>query len=405
MIHQAPAGARDLLPLEVAQKSWINDRLQDVFQRWGYKRIVTSTIEWVDTLMAGGAINPSTVIQLQNTSEGRLGLRPELTASIARAAVNRLTNQTIQRLCYRANVFRNPPQGHHGRQLEFYQAGVELLFTDGVLADAEILLLLANCLQSLGVESWQLLLGDAGLTRSLLRVFPNDLRPEILKCIANLDRVTLENLPLENDLKVRALTVFDLRGNPLEVLEKVTQLDLDEQGIKAVNHLQSVIDLVNYNDEQKIPIILDLSLIQPFDYYTGITFSAVSSMDNKPYVLGQGGRYNQLLSLYHPQKKSSPGIGFTFNIEDLHNCLLNTPHLPKTTPPSDWLVIAKNPHSAKQAFDYAQKLRTSKEVVRVEIDLEFRSVEEIKKYAQNEGILSLAWVDENGECTIEHLSI
>ena len=39
MIHQAPAGARDLLPLEVTQKSWINDRLQEVFQRWGYKRI------------------------------------------------------------------------------------------------------------------------------------------------------------------------------------------------------------------------------------------------------------------------------------------------------------------------------------------------------------------------------
>lgn len=403
MIHQAPAGARDLLPLEVAQKSWINDRLQDVFQRWGYKRIVTSTIEWVDTLMAGGAIDPSTVIQLQNTSEGRLGLRPELTVSIARAAVNRLTNQTIQRLCYRANVFRNPPQGHHGRQLEFYQAGVELLFTDGVLADGEILLLLANCLQSLGVESWQLLLGDAGLTRNLLQGFPVNLQPEILKCIANLDRVTLENLPLESDLKTKALQVFDLRGNPLEVLEKVSKLDLDEQGISAVNHLKSLIDLVNHNHNNKLSIILDLSLIQTFDYYTGITFSAVSLKDNKPYILAQGGRYNQLLQLYHPQKKSSPGIGFSFNIEDLHSCLLNTPNLPKITPPSDWLVIPKNSASTKQAFDYAQQLRSSENLMRVEIDLEFRTPDNIRKYAENEGILNLAWIDENGQVSIEQL--
>ena len=40
-IHHPPAGARDLLPLEVAQKCWINDRIQEVFQRWGYQRIVT----------------------------------------------------------------------------------------------------------------------------------------------------------------------------------------------------------------------------------------------------------------------------------------------------------------------------------------------------------------------------
>ncbi|MBL1210559.1 ATP phosphoribosyltransferase regulatory subunit [Geminocystis sp. GBBB08] len=404
MIHQAPAGARDLLPLEVAQKSWINDRLQEVFQRWGYKRIVTSTIEWVDTLMAGGAIQPSTVIQLQNIGEGRLGLRPELTASIARAAVNRLTTKTIQRLCYRANVFRNPPQGHHGRQLEFYQAGVELLFTDGVLADAETLLLLTDCLEYLGVESWQLLLGDAGLTRSLLTVFPDHLQSDILNCIANLDRVTLENLPLESELKNRALLVFDLRGNPLEVLEKVTKLELDDNGKKSVNHLQSLIELVNYNSEKILPITLDLSLIQTFNYYTGIVFEAVSITENKSYVLGQGGRYNQLLSLYHPQKQIYPGIGFSFNIEDLHSCLLNSPNLPKITPPSDWLVIPESSSAVKQAFNYAQKLRkNSEKIVKVEIDLESRTPEEIKNYAKNEGILSLAWISENGTINIENL--
>jgi ATP phosphoribosyltransferase regulatory subunit len=101
------------------------------------------------------------VIQLQNNFSKPLGLRPELTASIARAVVTRMGNNTFpQRLCYRANVFRNPPQGHHGRQLEFYQAGVELLFAPGVLADGEILLLLANSLKELGIKNWSLILGE-----------------------------------------------------------------------------------------------------------------------------------------------------------------------------------------------------------------------------------------------------
>ena len=69
MIYQPPAGARDLLPLEVAQKAWINDRLQQIFQQWGYQRIVTSTQELLDTLTAGGAIDPATVIQLRDNSQ------------------------------------------------------------------------------------------------------------------------------------------------------------------------------------------------------------------------------------------------------------------------------------------------------------------------------------------------
>lgn len=401
MIHQAPAGARDLLPLEVAQKSWINDCLQKVFQRWGYKRIVTSTIEWVETLTAGGAIEASTVIQLQNVNEGRLGLRPELTASIARAAVNRFSDSKIQRLCYRANVFRNPPEGYHGRQLEFYQAGVELLFVNGILADAEILLLLADCLNTLGIKDWQLLIGDAGLTRSLLNIFPETLRHKILDCIANLDRVSLDKLELEEDLKTRALQLFDLRGNPLDVLAKVSQLNLTETEEKAVNHLKYLMELINNSSDNKFPVILDLSLIQTFNYYTGIVFDVVSFNENKPHVLGQGGRYNQLLGIYHPQQKTYPGIGFSLNIEDLHSCLLNSPHLPKTNPPSDWLVIPEIPEAAENAFAYAQTLRNSENVVRVELDLQSRKREQIIEYAQQENIIHLAWISADGSPTIE----
>ncbi|MBE9221140.1 ATP phosphoribosyltransferase regulatory subunit [Cyanobacterium stanieri LEGE 03274] len=401
MLHQAPAGARDLLPLEVAQKSWINDRLQQVFQNWGYKRIVTSTIQWLDTLMAGGAIKPTTVIPLQNIGEGNLALRPELTASIARAAVTRMQNDTVQRLCYRANVFRNSAEGHHGKQLEFYQAGVELLFTDGLLADGETILLVANCLERLGIQEWQLLLGDAGLTKGLLSQFPSHLRGDILNCLANLDRVALEGLKLDGDLKVKALELFDLRGNAQQVLSRVSSLDIDGDTRKAVKHLEDLLELVNHSYGKPLPIVLDLSLVQTFDYYTGIVFEVVGFSDSQPRVLGQGGRYNQLLGLYHPQKEDYPGIGFSFNIEDLHSCLLSGANLPKTTPPSDWLVIPENSEAAKMALDYAQRLRHSEHIVRVELELQYRSAEQIRLYAEDEGIKYLAWIGADGMPKIE----
>lgn len=402
MIHQPPAGARDLLPLEVAQKAWINDRLQEVFARWGYQRIVTSTLERLDTLMAGGTIERSTVIELQDRSEDTLGLRPELTASIARAAVTRMgASPDPQRLCYRANVFRQPPPGHHGRQLEFYQAGVELLFAGGVLADAEMLLLLADCLDQLGLSPWHLILGDVGLTRSLLAPFPVALQKQVSHCIAHLDRVRLENLPLMDQLRERALFLFDLRGRPEDVLGQVANLDLDDTGRQIVNNLKTLVALVNQSSVKPLPIILDLSLLQTFDYYTGIVFDVVSFQNNQSHILAQGGRYDQLLELYHPQGKSSPGIGFSFYLEDLYTCSTNV--LPKETPASDWLIIPQSPEAEAAAFVYAQKLRNSEHLVRVEIELAGRSPEQIREYGRQHRVKQLVWIQADGTPEIEAL--
>ena len=404
MIYQPPAGARDLLPLEVEQKRWINDRLQHRFQTWGYQRIVTSTLEWLDTLTAGGAIQPETVIQLRNNGENSLGLRPELTASIARAAVTRMAGNTDpQRLCYRANVFRNATQSHHGRQLEFYQAGVELLFAGGVLADAETILLLADCLADLGIPDWSILLGEAGLTRSLLAVFPESIRTSVRNCIAKLDRITLESLDLAADLKAQALMLFDLRGKPEDVLSKISALDLDDHAQATINNLKSLIELLNSSSPQPLPLTLDLSLLQTFDYYTGIVFKAVSFQDHQSYILAEGGRYDQLLGLYDPQGTTSPGIGFSLSIEDLHSCLLATEKLPQQAPSSDCLVIPRTTEVAAAAVKYARQLRNKDEFVRVELELSDRTEAEIRQYAKTCRIKQLVWIEADGNPRVEQL--
>ncbi|MEG4046877.1 ATP phosphoribosyltransferase regulatory subunit [Microcoleus sp. Pol17_C1] len=408
MVHQPPSGARDLLPLDVAQKISIERRLQQVFHRWGYHRIITSTLERLETLMAGGAIDRSTLIQLQDAEDGELGLRPELTASIARAAAMRMagTRWQPQRLYYNANVFRKGPDTGSGGQQEFYQAGVELLGAGGTVADAEVLLLLSECLQSLGIDDWHLVLGEAGLTARLLEPFPPNVRQKVRGAIANLDRIALETLPLSTELRERALLLFDLRGRPEEVLPIVAKLDLDLPQQAALNNLKSAIELL-HQCQSKIPnlkshIHLDLSLIQTFDYYTGIVFEVVSSSKTGQRVLGQGGRYDQLLGLFDPQGQNSPGIGFCLNIEDLHQVLLTEGQLPSQTPASDWLVVPQTPEASAAAFAYARKLRDSTHLVRVEIDLESReTAESAREYARDRRIAQIAWVNAEGLPTIE----
>lgn len=403
MVYQPPVGARDLFPLDVAQKRWIEERLQQVFHRWDYHRIITSTLERVDTLMAGGAIDPTTVIQLQNREGEFLGLRPELTASIARAAVSRLAGVPLpQRLYYNANVFRR--SARDTRQYEFFQAGVELLGAGTVAADAEILLLLFNCLQHLNLHDSTVILGEAGLTRSLLSIFPNAVRSAVRSAIARLDRIALEQLPLSPELRDRALLLLDLRGQPKDILEKATQLELSEDQQAIVNRLKNLIDLLQASlaKTQTAPhLMLDLSLIQTFDYYTGIVFEAISPTGQR--VLGQGGRYDQLLGLYHPRGESLPGIGFVLNIEELHQILLPTGCLPAQISVSNWLVAPCSADAHAAAFAHAQTIRETAQSVRVEVELERSDPADIRSYALKRGIPQIIWVDATGNISTEPL--
>lgn len=400
MVYQPAAGARDLLPLDVAQKRWIEDRLQQVFHRWGYHRIITSTLERMDTLMAGEAIERTRVIQLQNSEDEELGLRPELTASIARTAVTRMAGVSYpQRLYYNANVFRRTNESRHNRQQEFYQAGVELLGGGGLLGNAEVLLLVADCLQALSISHWRLILGEAGITRSLLSAFPPNLQARVRSAIASLDRIALDSLPLSDELKQRARIILDLRGNPADVLQKVSNLGLDTEQQTAVNDLKSLVELLESKGD--FPLILDLSLIQTIDYYTGIIFEVVTDTETQARVLGRGGRYDQLLGLYHPQGENIPGIGFALNIEDLYQLLLLNKYLPQVTPASNYLVVPETANANAAAFAYAQKLRSATELVRVEIDLGERDADAIREYVRDRQIPQIVWIKADGSPMIE----
>lgn len=411
MTYQPPTGARDLLPLDVAQKHWIETRLEQVFQRWGYHRIITSTVERMDTLMAGGAIDQAAVVELQPSGGKRLGLRPELTASIARTAVTRLARVTYpQRLYYNANVFRQATQGSYGGQQEFYQAGVELLGAGATVADAETLLLLFDCLHNLNLNSWCLILGDAQLTQALLAPFPPVQRQAVRQALAALDRVALEEIALIPELRQHALRLLDLRGQPEDVLQALGQLPIEAEAQTAVERLKSLVAMVREvsagnGDRTALPLTLDLSLIQPFDYYTGLVFEVVSGPELGCQVLGQGGRYDHLLALFQGQGQGFPGIGFGLNIESLHQALLPTGYLPQDTPPSDWLVVPTVPQAAAAAFTYAQTLRTSASLVRAEVHLATdESPATTRDLARQRRISRIAWIGPDGLPDIEALN-
>ncbi|MBD2319945.1 ATP phosphoribosyltransferase regulatory subunit [Phormidium tenue] len=396
MVHQLPTGAKDLLPLDVAQKSWIESRIQQVFQSWGYQRIITPTVEHLRSLTAGGAVDPKSVIQLHSSSIDILGLRPEFTASIARAYAARLGQNVAtcpQRIYYNANVFRRRA---NNTSEESFQAGVELLGASGLLADGEILMLLAESLDRLELPDWKIILGDARLTGALLDLLPEQYRARVRQCLASLDRIALQEMDLPADVKGYALELIDLRGKPKDVLSRLSGSTWTSGLTGEINYLKSLIDLWESTGlTSSDRLILDLSFMQTFDYYTGIVFEVACNN----YVVAQGGRYDHLLGVYHPQNVSYPSIGFCLNLEDLQQALQS--QLPQTMATSNCLVVAKTTDAMQAAFAHAALLRQDPNIEAIELELEFRAEDAVRDHARSRGISQIAWVSNDGVISLE----
>ncbi len=393
-MRRLPEGARDLLPLDVAQKQWLETRLNEVFQAWGYQRAIAPTLERLSTLTAGGAVAPEAVVRVLDGDREGVGLRPEVTASLARAFAWRMEDEQLPyRLFYNANVFRRLARGH----VEAYQAGVELLGCGGPVADGEILLLLAQGLTRVELTDWQVLLGHAGLTARLLTVFPADQRAAVRRCLARLDRVGLLALPLAEPWQERAIALLELRGTPEAVFARLTEWvaavggDLAATVAAERERLAFLVGLwqsAGPGDR----LYLDLSTIETFDYYTGIVFQAVSGN----YVVGRGGRYDRLLGLYHPQGKSYPGIGFSLHLEELQKVLQEV--LPQQTLIPRWLVVPTTLADVPQAFARAAAIRQDRMDTVVEVYVEQHPPDTVRQRARARGIPRIVWVTGDTFC-------
>lgn len=395
-----PSGARDLLPREVQRREWLESQLSRVFQSYGYQRIITPTLERLETLLAGGSIQAESVLQLRDSEGTMLGLRPELTASIVRAAATRLASEPLPlRLYYHGSVFRNNQreEGSSGGQ-EFFQSGVELIGAGGWLADAEILLLLTDCIRSLsqaspdgkGIPNWTLLLGDVSLTESLLSPIAPTAQAAVRRAIAQLDYVYLESAPLPETARQIGFQILGLRGQPSRVLLQLAQLPVPAERLRNLQHLCQILQ------EHQVPVVLDLSLVQTLAYYTGIVFQAVMQGE----VVGLGGRYDRLYALYSPQQTEQAGIGFTL----LPDTLLRL--LPPTQPTDEMgckrLVVPLVPAGIPAALALAAQWRQSEPV---ELELLDRSPEEVEAYARQCRIPQIAWVQADGSYHLTTLNV
>ncbi len=338
MALQPAAGARDLQPGAVESNRRINELLAGVYRLWGYQEVTPPTIERLTSLEAGGAINSGEILRL--AADEPLGLRPELTAPIARAACSRMRGRPRPlRLWASGTTFRTSISDGGGQRIhEELQSGVELLGEGSSAADAELLQLLLAAVATLGLEEAHrptLLVGHHGLLDALLSQAPAEQRGSIRRALTGFDPLALEQLNLPAPQRESFRTLLALRGEPERVLYQL------EQWLGPIPLLQTMADtlaaVAPAAAARGVRLQLDPSFQPHFDLYDGLVFRLVCQGHDAPVAIASGGRYDALVGRFGADLDQAAGTGFGFAIEAIRELL------EAGEPPAQqgaWLVVA-----------------------------------------------------------------
>lgn len=307
---EKPAGVRDYLPHVVDKLRRIEHRVLECMSSWGYRQIITPSMEYYDTVGVASSTSDQKLFKLLNNRGTTLVLRSDMTAPIARVVSSMLKEEKLPlRLSYHANVFRAIEE-EAGREAEFFQTGVELVGDDSPEADAEVVALAVSSLQAAGVQSFKIAMGHVGFLNGLLfEIIPEDpdLQEELKAVLLKRDyvgyREKIESLPLSIEHKEQLDSILRLRGGK-EICNRAESLVSSIEARSAVDHLRSVWEVLEaYGVSQHV--LIDLTMLGDFSYYTGMTFEGYASELGFPVC--SGGRYDKLLKQFG---KDIPATGF-----------------------------------------------------------------------------------------------
>lgn len=316
-----PHGVRDILPEEAGKIGRVESSILSVFEKHGFKKIITPLLEYVDVLSLGtGAGLNDRVLKFIDPSTGRVvAIRPDITPQIARVVATRMRDEELPlKLCYNESVLRyTEPRG--GKSREMLQIGAEYISAEpSPEADAEMIVTAVEGLTELGLKDFKIDIGDVGFVKAVLERLTID--PEekklVRETVAIKDTSSLESVLRGLGSRIsekdrRILTALTTFYGEEEVLEKAGGYVDDVPARKSLDNIRRVVEIIaekGYKDY----VTLDLGEVRGFDYYTGIIFEGFASGVGKPIL--SGGRYDTLLGKYG---YTCAATGFAFDTEQI----------------------------------------------------------------------------------------
>jgi ATP phosphoribosyltransferase regulatory subunit len=308
-----PSGVRDFLPRAASRRRALAAHVLEVFEAWGYARVITPMFECADVLERGlGAGARAAAIRFVEPGTGEVvALRPDITPQIARIVATRMAEVPGPiRLCYEGAVTRLV--GEQG-QREILQAGIELVDAPEPDGDAEALAVAAAALARLGLPEVRLDVGHVAPAAFVLGAAPDPAaRMMISNALARKDRAGLRAAArvLPDGVAPLAEALATLWGAATPTLGRARALPWPPPVQAALDQLATVLAAFAELADPAPAVTIDLGDLRGFDYYTGVRFAAYAG--GAPDSVLRGGRYDELLGRYG---RAARATGFAIDLE------------------------------------------------------------------------------------------
>lgn len=351
-----PKGTRDFSPLEMAKRNYIFNTIKDVYTLYGFQQIETPAMETLGTLMGKyGEEGDKLLFKVLNSGDylnkiedkellernslhlaARLcekGLRYDLTVPFARYVVMHREELQLPFKRYQIQPVWRADRPQKGRYREFYQCDADVVGSDSLLNEVELMQIVDTVFTRFGVRV-QIKINNRKILSGIAEVIgAADKIIDITVAIDKLDKIGIDNV--NQELREDGLTeeqieklqpIISLAGTNEEKLTVIAEVLKDsETGLKGVEETKFILDSLKTSG-LKNEIQLDLTLARGLNYYTGAIFE-VKALDVQIGSITGGGRYDNLTGIFGMPGLS--GVGISFGADRIYDVLNQLDLYPK----------------------------------------------------------------------------
>jgi histidyl-tRNA synthetase len=382
-----PKGTRDFGPAQMAKRQFIFENIKKVFQKYGFQPLETPAMEKLETLTGkygeeGDQLlfkilnNGDFLAEVDNskleTRNSKLltsdisgkGLRYDLTVPFARYVVMNRGEITFPFKRYQIQPVWRADRPQKGRYREFYQCDADVVGTDSLICEADIVLMIKEVFKSLGIKDFTIKINHRSVLAGLSSMLgAAEKQSDLFTAIDKLDKIGEEKVREELVSKGFAERNLDLLFEIIEYRgsDKIQYLRerfiRSEEGNKGISDLEKVIEYINSYGSDLENVEIDLSLARGLSYYTGCIFEVKINNVAIGSVSG-GGRYDNLTGVFGLPDVS--GVGISFGVDRLYDAMEELKIFPEETQLSSKVMIAHfDDATLRYGLGVANQLRQS----------------------------------------------
>lgn len=408
-----PRGVRDFGPDVMIKRNFIINTVRSVFEKFGFAPIETPTMENLNVLTgkygdegdqllfkvlnSGDFLSKTTPQTYEEGAKAMLpkisekGLRYDLTVPFARFVVMNRHDLPMPFKRYQIQPVWRADRPQRGRYREFYQCDADVVGTDSLLCEAEIVLMLNEVFEKLNVQDFTIKINNRKILSGIAEVIGAAGREsELCVAIDKLDKIGKEKVEeeliergfsIENNEKLQPLFVA-----PTSNEERFTWLEnwlsASEIGTKGVNELKEVWEMINAFGLENANIELDATLARGLSYYTGAIFEVKANGVQIGSISG-GGRYDDLTGSFGVKDLS--GVGISFGIDRIYDVMEELNLFPENQQVSTQILLVNFDETTQAAcLPILKKLRD--EGINAELYPDFARMKKQFDYANKKNI-------------------